>query len=41
MLPIIKSSKNKERIERLKLKSEEDEKIDELNDMMNKIISEI
>ena len=40
VLPVIKSSKNKERIERLKLKNEDDGKINEINDMMSKIMDE-
>ena len=40
VLPAIKSSKNKERIERLKLKNEDDGKINEINDMMSKIMDE-
>ena len=40
VLPAIKSSKNKERIERLKLKNEDDGKMDEINDMMSKIMDE-
>ena len=38
VLPAIKSSKNKERIERLKLKNEDDWKMNEINDMMSKIM---
>ena len=41
ILPAIKSSKNKERIERLKLRNEDDGKIDEINDMMSKIMDEL
>ena len=40
VLPIIKSSKNKERIERMKRKSEDDGKLEEISDMMNNIINE-
>ena len=41
VLPVIKSSKNKERIERMKLKNDEnDGKMDEINDMMSKIMDE-
>ena len=40
VLPIIKSSKNKERIERMKKKSEDDGKLEEISDMMNNIINE-
>ena len=40
VLPAIKSSKNKERIERIKLKNEDDGKMDEINDMMSKIMDE-
>ena len=41
VLPIILSSKNKERIERMKLKSEDDGKFEEISDMMNNIINEL
>ena len=41
VLPIIKSSKNKERIERMKRKSEDDGKLEEISDMMNNIINKI
>ena len=41
VLPMLKSSKNKERIERIKLKNNEDvKKMEEINDMMSKIINE-
>ena len=41
VLPIIKSSKNKERIERMKRKSEDDGKLEEISDMMNNIINDL
>ena len=41
VLPIILSSKNKERIERMKLKSEDNGKFEEISDMMNNIINEL
>ena len=41
VLPIILSSKNKERIEKMKLKSEDDGKFEEISDMMNNIINEL
>lgn len=41
VLPAIKSTKNKERIERLKLKSEDDGKIEQINDMMTKIMDDL
>ena len=41
VLPLILSSKNKERIERMKLKSEDDGKFEEISDMMNNIINEL
>jgi len=41
VLPIIKSSKNKERIERMKKKNEDDGKLEEISDMMNNILNEL
>ena len=41
VLPSIKSPKNKERIDRLKLKNLDDGKMDEINDMMSKIMDEL
>ena len=41
VLPIIKSSKNKERIERMKRRSEDDGKLEEISDMMNNIINDL
>ena len=41
VLPIIKSSKNKERIERMKIKVEDDGKLEEISDMMNNILNEL
>ena len=41
VLPSIKSTKNKERIDRIKLKNKDDDKIDEINDMMSKIMDEL
>ena len=41
VLPIIKSSKNKERIDRMKRKSEDDGKLEEISDMMNNIINDL
>ena len=40
ILPVIQSSKNKERIEKLKIKNEDNDKIGEINDMMKQIINE-
>jgi chromosome segregation ATPase len=40
VLPAIKSTKNKERIERLKLKNEDDGSVEEINDMVTKIMNE-
>ena len=41
VLPIIKSSKNKEKIERIKIKNEDDGKLEEISDMMNNILNEL
>ena len=41
VLPMIKSSKNKERIEKLKIKNEDDGKLEEISDMMNNILNEL
>ena len=41
VLPIIRSSKNKERIEKMKIKNEEDGKLEEISDMMNNILNEL
>ena len=41
VLPIIKSSKNKEKIEKIKIKNEDDGKLEEISDMMNNILNEL
>ena len=41
VLPIIRSSKNKERIEKMKIKNVDDGKLEEISDMMNNILNEL